>query len=155
MNGPRTTRTARDLAFIAAVAVSARCASQPKPDTGAPPADSHASSRSDASIDPQKSQQGYSSIADYIQGHAPGVQVLRASDGTFVLRVRGLSSPSGINDPLIVIDGMASGQPGTRVLDGLNPSDILKIEVLKDAASTAEYGLRGGSGVIVITTRKH
>jgi TonB-dependent SusC/RagA subfamily outer membrane receptor len=154
MNGPRTERTARDLALIALVVLSASCASQPKPETSAQPADQRANSRSDVTIDTRKNQQDYASVADYIQGNAPGVQVLHSTDGTVALRIRGLSSPSGVVDPLIVIDGMPSGQPGTRALDGLNPRDILRIEVLKDAASTAMYGLRGGSGVILITTRK-
>lgn len=43
--------------------------------------------------------------------------------------------------------------PGVQVIQAGH--DVVKIEVLKDAASTAFYGLRGGSGVILITTRKH
>jgi TonB-dependent SusC/RagA subfamily outer membrane receptor len=90
---------------------------------------------------------------ELIEARAPGVQVIRGQ-GTYALRIRGVSSPSGINDPLIVIDGTPSSLPGTRALDSLNPRDVLKIDVLKDAATTAFYGMRGGSGVILITTRK-
>jgi TonB-dependent SusC/RagA subfamily outer membrane receptor len=146
-------RSTRSVSAIALVAIGANCSSNPKP---APEVvvDPHVSSRSDATIQPGKEGRQYSSMADYIQGHAPGVQVIQGGEGAFSLRIRGMSSPNGINDPLIVIDGNASGLPGTRALDGLNPNDIVKIEVLKDAASTAMYGLRGGSGVILVTTRK-
>jgi len=149
----RISQSARLLGTIALVSVGANCSSHPK----APEpvvVDPHVSSRSDATIVPGKEGRTYASMAEYIQGHAPGVMVIRGGEGGFALRIRGMSSPNGINDPLIVIDGVASGLPGTKALEGLNPNDVLKIEVLKDAASTAMYGLRGGSGVILVTTRK-
>jgi len=58
------------------------------------------------------------------------------------------------NEPLFVVDGVpiAPGPGGT--LSWLNPHDIASIEVLKDAASLAMYGVRGGNGVIVIKTKR-
>ena len=119
-------------------------------------ADPHARSASDASMKGgTPGQQNFASIEELIQGRAPGVQVLRRSDGTFSLRIRGTSSPASSNEPLIVIDGStAADQRAGRALAGINPNDVLRIDVLKDAASTAFYGMRGGNGVILITTRQ-
>jgi TonB-dependent SusC/RagA subfamily outer membrane receptor len=97
--------------------------------------------------------ENYTRIEELIAARAPGVQVIR-NNGVYALRIRGMSSPSGITDPLIVVDGTVSALPGTRGLDGISPQDVLRVEVLKDAASTAFYGMRGASGVILITTRK-
>jgi TonB-dependent SusC/RagA subfamily outer membrane receptor len=119
-------------------------------------ADPHTRSSSDATVkggDP--SQQTYASIEELIEGRAPGVQVLRRSDGSFSLRIRGTSSPASSNEPLIIIDGTASADTRSgHALAGVNPRDVLRIDVLKDAASTAFYGMRGGNGVILITTRQ-
>jgi TonB-dependent SusC/RagA subfamily outer membrane receptor len=152
----RSTRsiTIRSLASAALVAASA-CSATPKRSDPAPSPNEGArtGSSSDAII-ASEDRQTYASVVELIRARAPGVQVIQAGD-TYALRIRGVSSPSGINDPLIVIDGAASSLPGTRALDSLNPNDIVKIEVLKDAASTAFYGMRGASGVILVTTRKH
>lgn len=94
-----------------------------------------------------------SNVASVLQGQAAGVQVIQRSGqpGEYVsIRIRGINSIAGGNDPLYVVDGLP--------LDGLtaqiNPSDIDKIEVLKDASATAIYGSRGANGVIMITTKK-
>ena len=65
------------------------------------------------------------------------------------VRVRGTTSINKSSDPLYVIDGIISSSG----LDGINPSDIQSMEVLKDASSTAIYGSRGSNGVILITTK--
>jgi TonB-dependent SusC/RagA subfamily outer membrane receptor len=145
----------RSLAWMALVASSAACGTNPRPAEPAPPAAARpsTSTASDATI-AGGDRQVFTSVVEMIRARAPGVQIVQAGD-SYALRIRGLSSPSGLNDPLIVIDGTASSLPGTRALDSLNPNDVQKIEVLKDAASTAFYGIRGGSGVILITTRKH
>jgi TonB-dependent SusC/RagA subfamily outer membrane receptor len=145
----------RSLASMALVVAGAACSASPKKTGPAPSAAGRppTSTNSDATI-ANDGKQVFSSVVEMIRARAPGVQVIQAGD-TYALRIRGVSSPSGINDPLIVIDGNASSLPGTRAIDSLNPNDVMKIEVLKDAASTAFYGLRGGSGVILITTRKH
>jgi TonB-dependent SusC/RagA subfamily outer membrane receptor len=99
-------------------------------------------------------QQTYASIEELIEGRAPGIQVLHRADGSFSLRIRGTSSPATSNEPLIVIDGSVSVDRGGHALTGINPHDVVRIDVLKDAASTAFYGMRGSNGVILITTRQ-
>ena len=67
------------------------------------------------------------------------------------IRVRGTTSLSGGNDPLVIIDGVF-GDLG--LLNALSPQDIETFTILKDASETAQYGSRGASGVIVVTTAK-
>ena len=85
-----------------------------------------------------------------LQGLTPGMVIIKESGqpgSDFNITIRGLASPND-NEPLVLIDGV----PGN--LNTLNPSDIETVDVLKDAASAAIYGSRGGSGVILITTKK-
>ena len=70
-------------------------------------------------------------------------------NSTSSLQVRGATSISASNDPLIVIDGVPGGS-----IRNLSPQDIESMTVLKDAASAAIYGTRGANGVILITTKK-
>ena len=85
-----------------------------------------------------------------LQGRAAGVQVTQNSGqpgSTQSIRIRGTGSLNNA-EPLYVIDGIPSGG-----IDYLNPSDIESISILKDAASAAIYGARGGNGVVLITTK--
>ena len=88
---------------------------------------------------------------DALAGKTAGVQVVSNSGqpGSDVqIYVRGIGT-NGTATPVYIVDGMAvSG------IEYLNPSDIQSIEVLKDAASSAIYGARGGNGVILITTKR-
>ena len=68
--------------------------------------------------------------------------------------IRGAASVNGDNAPLYVIDGVPVEPGPNGDLTGLNPYDIESIKVLKDAASTTMYGVRGGNGVIVIKTKR-
>ncbi len=74
------------------------------------------------------------------------------------IRIRGGSSLTGSNDPLVVIDGLPiineAGTGSTSFLASLNPATIESISILKDASATAIYGTRGSNGVILITTKK-
>lgn len=150
MHHTLATRAGRAL-ILTSIAAGAACAPVSRSTSGA--ANPRATgSTSDASLAVDQSRHVYTSIEELIEARAPGVQVIR-QNGTFALRIRGLSSPVGNLDPLIVIDGHPSDLPGTRALEGLSPNDVVRIEVLKDAASTAFYGARGGSGVILIKTR--
>lgn len=89
-----------------------------------------------------------------LAARVPGVQVSRAADGGLSIRIRGGSSINGSNEPLYILDGVPI-QPGPNgSLSGINPNDIDRIEVLKDAASTTMYGSRGANGVIRIYTRR-
>jgi TonB-dependent SusC/RagA subfamily outer membrane receptor len=90
-----------------------------------------------------------------LMGRFPGVLVSYASDGSLVVRIRGGSSSlMGNNAPLYVLDGMPIAPGPGGALTGINPNDIASIQVLKDAASTTMYGVRGANGVIVIKTKK-
>lgn len=90
-----------------------------------------------------------------LQGQAAGVTVSGANQSAMLsaVRVRGTTSLTGGNDPLVVIDGVMSD---LATLSSLYPGDIESFTVLKDASETAPYGSRGASGVIqVLTTRGH
>lgn len=104
-----------------------------------------------------------------LQGRASGVQVVTSSGepgADVVVRIRGINSLSGDNQPLYVIDGFVmppyreagasgtSGSYGSNGLYGLNVNDIESIDILKDAAATAIYGSRAANGVVLITTKK-
>jgi len=93
-------------------------------------------------------------IEKTLQDKVPGVLVTRTPDGGIALQIRGANYGSNPGAPLYVIDDvpMAAGPGGALV--GVNPHDIDTIKVLKDPADTGIYGIRGGSGVIVITTKR-
>ena len=113
-------------------------------------------------------------VDQLLQGRAAGVQVTQnaANPNSGVsVRIRGASSLRGNNEPLYVVDGViissaaedvasvdGSGQGNTGQdpqsgLNGINPRDIERIEILKDASATAIYGSRGANGVVLITTK--
>ncbi len=100
------------------------------------------------------------SPADLLQGKTPGVQITTnsgAPGASSTIRIRGGSSLSASNDPLIVIDGLpisSTGISGGDVLNTINPNDIESFSILKDASATAIYGSRASNGVILITTKK-
>jgi TonB-linked SusC/RagA family outer membrane protein len=102
-----------------------------------------------------------------LQGQAPGVQVTAptgAPGSGINVRIRGNNSFSLTNSPLYVIDGVpvlptyeqevGVGNQRPNPLNTINPADIESIDVLKDAASAAIYGLRASNGVVVITTKR-
>ena len=97
---------------------------------------------------------------ELLVGKVAGVQITQGAapgDGA-VIRIRGGSSLTATNDPLIVIDGIPidnGGISGARnPLNAINPNDIETFTVLKDASATAIYGSRASNGVIIITTKK-
>lgn len=90
-------------------------------------------------------------ISHALQGRGSGVTVIQNSGqpGSDVeIRIRGVGSLND-NSPLYVVDGII-----TSGISGLNPADIENISILKDAASAAIYGARGGNGVVIVTTKK-
>lgn len=92
-----------------------------------------------------------SNIGDALKGKVTGLRV--ATNNTISgnaprFLIRGGSSISLSNDPVVIVDGV------TRDMDDLNPNDIESIEVLKDAASAGIYGARASNGVILVTTKK-
>jgi len=101
------------------------------------------------------------SAQDALAGKAAGVNIISpggAPGAGSTIRIRGGSSLSASNDPLIVIDGIAidnsSISGSSNILGMINPNDIETYTVLKDASSTAIYGSRASNGVIIITTKK-
>lgn len=123
------------------------------------------------------------SVDQMMQGKVAGVQITQTSGapgGNVNVVVRGISSITGGNSPLYVVDGYAIGTGGggsdvsnfssasysagniagssgtNRInpLSSINPGDIESIQVLKDASATAIYGSRGANGVIIITTKR-
>ena len=94
-----------------------------------------------------------SRIDQALQGKIAGLTIQNTSSEAGAapkISIRGISSLYAGASPLIVVDGL----PIPDALSFLNPADIESIEVLKDAASSAIYGSRGASGVIIITTKK-
>jgi TonB-linked SusC/RagA family outer membrane protein len=105
-------------------------------------------------VDRSDFQQGaMNNVMELVSGKVPGLNVSSTAaadpNGSSDLQIRGATSISASNGPLIVIDGIAGGDIRT-----LAPQDIESVTVLKDAASAAIYGTRGANGVILITTRK-
>lgn len=94
------------------------------------------------------------SSLDAISGQAAGVTVTTGENRMAMInsvRVRGTTSLTGGNDPLVIIDGVYSD---ISTLSTLYPADIESFAILKNAAETAPYGSRGASGVIQVTTKK-
>ena len=125
-------------------------------------------------VDDEVSRQS-ATVDQLLQGRAAGVQVTQNSanpNSGVSVRIRGTNSLRGNNEPLYVVDGIivssaaedvmqvdpAGGQGNTGQdpqsgLNGINPRDIERIEILKDASATAIYGSRGANGVVLITTK--
>ncbi|MGH7480744.1 MAG: TonB-dependent receptor plug domain-containing protein, partial [Longimicrobiales bacterium] len=93
-------------------------------------------------------------VEELFAGRFAGVRVFRTPSGGISVRIRGVSSFDGGREPLYVVDGMPVTVTPDRGLDWLNPADILRIEILKDASATSLYGMRGANGVVLITTRR-
>lgn len=128
------------------------------------------------------SQPSIASFDQMLQGKVAGVQISQTSGapgGNINILVRGMSSITGGNQPLYVVDGFPIGssdntdfasyggnlyssdgianntqQQRINPLGSINPSDIESIEILKDASATAIYGSRGANGVVIITTKR-
>ena len=99
-----------------------------------------------------------------LQGKAAGVMITLPNgvlNNPPVIRVRGFNSISSSSFPLVVVDGVpvftgdfSSSNAAANALADISPSDILSMDILKDASATAIYGSRAANGVILITTRK-
>jgi TonB-linked SusC/RagA family outer membrane protein len=88
-----------------------------------------------------------------MQGQLPGVDVKATTNkpgNGYSINIRGINSINSSTQPLYVIDGA----PVVNGIDDINPADIERIDVLKDASSTAIYGSRGANGVVLVTTKK-
>ncbi len=113
-----------------------------------------ASARKADTIDEEEiDRRPVNSVQELLRGRVAGVQVYEAPGGGIAVRIRGVSSIQGSNEPLYVVDGMPY-QPGPGGRIDIHPRDIERIEVLKNASATSMYGMRGANGVIVITTKR-
>lgn len=113
-------------------------------------------------IKPDAMNKGLTTNAqDMLMGKVAGVNITTGGGtpgGGATIRIRGGSSLTASNDPLIVIDGLPMDNYGIKgvanPLSTINPNDIESYTVLKDASATAIYGSRASNGVIIITTKK-
>ncbi len=101
------------------------------------------------------------SIDQVLAGRAAGVQVQQNTGlpgGSSSIRIRGINSLNASNEPIFVVDGViidgSTGSSSDNALSSINPSDIVSMDVLKDASATAIYGARAANGVIIITTKR-
>ncbi|MBQ0047822.1 MAG: TonB-dependent receptor [Prevotellaceae bacterium] len=103
------------------------------------------------------------SIDQVLQGRAAGVQIqanIGTPGGSTSIRIRGTNSINLTSQPIFVIDGVvidteiSTGEEANNPLASINPSDIVSMDILKDASATAIYGSRASNGVIMITTKK-
>lgn len=98
--------------------------------------------------------------AQALQGKVSGVSIVQGSGapggtGGTQIRIRGITSLTGTNNPLIVVDGYPLPDQGAdNVLNSFGTNDIESIDVLKDAAAASIYGVRASNGVIMITTKR-
>jgi len=105
------------------------------------------------SVDAEKlTARGVSGVLGSMQGAVAGVNITQSSSrpgADYNIQVRGLNTfNAGGSPPLYVVDGIV-----TSDINFLNPQDIVKVDILKDASSTAIYGSRGSNGVVLVTTK--
>ena len=99
----------------------------------------------------QLNAKGAPSVMANLQGSTPGVNITQTTgrtNGDFSIEIRGKSSINSSTTPLYVVDGVICDD-----IQFLNPQDIERIDVLKDASSTAIYGSRATAGVVMVTTK--
>ena len=98
-------------------------------------------------------QSPVASISNSLVGRMPGLLSVqrygRPGDDASTLRIRGFGTFTGVQDPLIMVDGIE-----TANYNNIDPNEIESISVLKDASATAVYGVRGANGVLIITTKR-
>ena len=115
-----------------------------------------------AIVKPDEIEAGIATSAqDLLVGSTPGVVVTSGGgspEGGATIRIRGGSSLSASNDPLIVLDGVPLSNDGVQGMANplamISPDNIESMTILKDASATAIYGSRASNGVIIITTKK-
>jgi len=155
----------RTCSILAAVSLSIACASQgasrPQP---APIVDLNAptSSRNGANASsdvralshgeiPPSEMARYGTMQELLAARVPALDVRPLGGGRFSLRVRGRAALANA-EPIVVIDGARYTKSGADMLGSLAPREVRRVEVLRDAASTAGFFGAGASGVVVVTT---
>ena len=100
---------------------------------------------------PTETQARVARVGDMLVGRVPGLEVRRSRNGlAHSYRIRGIRRLMGSEEPLLVLDG--TPMP-IAMLNSLSPRDIARVHVLRDT-ETSIYGIRGGNGVIVVTTKR-
>jgi len=94
------------------------------------------------------------SLEQLLLSRVPGLMITRAPDGHAVLHLRGTTTILGDEEPLFVVNDIPLGPNAWGNLSAIDPHDIETVQVLRDAASTAAYGVRGANGVILIRTKQ-
>jgi iron complex outermembrane receptor protein len=94
------------------------------------------------------------SLEQLLLTRVPGLTMTRAADGHAILHLRGETTLMGDEEPLVVVNGIPLGPGVGGNLSAINPQDIETIQVLRDAATTSVYGVRGANGVILIRTKQ-
>ena len=94
----------------------------------------------------------YTRVEEMIAARFPGVVVRQRPDGSYQITMRGQNTFTSGDEPLVVVDGVPA--MNIDVLAAINPRDVRRIDVLRDAASASIYGSRGANGVILIRTRQ-
>lgn len=105
-----------------------------------------------SSVGTQKlNEKGATSVVANLQGSVPGVNITQSTGrtgGGFNIEIRGKNSTDSNQKPLYVVDGVICDD-----IEFLNPQDIERVDILKDASSTAIYGSRATAGVVIVTTK--
>lgn len=136
------------LAAATLIAAAAACAGGSRRPAARPPVNPNVATA--AELQGQQPQVGR--VEELFRGRFPGVQAY-ATQGGMLIKVRGISSFTSDGQPLYVLDGQPLA-PNPDGIVAVNPNDVARIEVLKDAADLAAWGSRGGNGVVRITTKK-
>lgn len=95
------------------------------------------------------------SLEQLLLARVSGLTLVRAPDGRSVLTLRGTTTFLGDDEPLVVVNGIALGPNASGNLAAIDVHDIETVQVIRDAAGTAAYGVRGANGVILIQTKQH
>jgi TonB-dependent SusC/RagA subfamily outer membrane receptor len=94
-------------------------------------------------------------MEDLLEGRVAGVEIIHLASGKISLRIRGSNTLNLSSEPLYVIDGTpVHADNFTDAVSGMNPQSVARIDILKDAGSTAIYGSAGANGVVLITTKR-
>ena len=162
MRHPGSRRSVRLATLGTCLAAAVACARHPAPGSdaeraGARHPDSVASARAErtrstatqAAVFTEDERRRFTRVEHMIQARFSGVRVVPNGRG-FTIQIRGKGSINSSTEPLVVIDGANRSTADLAVVD---PKDVERIEVVKDAAASF-YGVRGANGVILITTRR-
>ena len=138
--------------LLAPLTATLACASRVA--TAGSPAPREVATAREVATDTISAPSGGKTVENLFAGRFPGVSVTQASGGGLQIRIRGGSNSFySSNEPLFIVDEVPVPEtPGGIVF--LNPYDIEKIEVLKNPSDVGVYGIRGGNGVIKITTKR-